>query len=86
VETAKEALANVKALQGYPQKKCQFAEMLGCNGMHSSWECKAFEYIAPEVRYRIIMYYEICLFCLLHSKEEVCYAKGTERNPTWLGA
>jgi hypothetical protein len=30
------------APQGWPEKKCRFAEALGCTKTHLLWKCKAF--------------------------------------------
>ncbi len=47
-----------------------------------SWRCKAFRDIALKERDKIKLDNEMHLFCLLHGKEEICYATGTGRKFT----
>jgi hypothetical protein len=55
--------------------KCKFAELTGCNGSYPPWRCKAFGDRAPEERSKIIKDNKLCLFCLLHSSEEISHSK-----------
>ncbi len=60
---------------------CKFVELTGCTGFHPSWLCKAFRDKTPEERSKIIKDNKLCLFCLLHSSEEVCYSKTYKTKP-----
>jgi hypothetical protein len=80
---ARVAVVNVEAT-GRPPKKCRFAEALGCTGIHPRWKCTAFGDIDPDKREKIIEDEKMCPFCLLHSVEDVCYAKLTDTKPACL--
>ncbi len=67
--------------KGERARKYKFSKITGCTGSHPSWLCKAFGDKAPEERSRIIEDNKLCLFCLLHSAEEVCYSKTYNTKP-----
>jgi hypothetical protein len=54
---------------------------MGCTGSHPPWLWKAFGDKAPDERRRIIEDNKLCLFCLLHSVEEVCYSRTYKTKP-----
>jgi hypothetical protein len=70
----KVAVTSVKAAER-PARKCKFAGVIGCDGTHPLWTCMAFVNIAPEGRKMIIWDIRMCPFCLLHSTDNVCFAK-----------
>jgi hypothetical protein len=66
---------------GGDPKRCKFANVLGCSGLHPSWRCGAFGSIRPEERARIIKDNRMCSFCLLHGEAEACRAKANKSKP-----
>ncbi len=68
-------------LFGGPPRKCKFAEILDCTGLHPPWQCGAFESKKPEERAKIIKDNKLCSFCLLHDGTEMCYAKVNKTKP-----
>jgi hypothetical protein len=48
--------------QGWPEKKCRFAEALGCTETHPLWKCKAFGDSSIQKRGRIIQNNKMCPF------------------------
>ncbi len=84
VSSGKVVEAKVAVASGGSQRSAsqemQVENMLGCIGSHPPWKCKTFGNIGPTKRDHIIKDTGMCPFCLLHGKEEVCYAKGTDRN------
>jgi hypothetical protein len=66
---------------GGDPKRCKFADVLGCPGLHPPWRCGAFGSIRPEERARIIKDNSMCSFCLLHGEAEACRAKANKSKP-----
>jgi hypothetical protein len=60
------------------------AGALGCTGTYPPWMCKAFGDKAPEEREKIVKYNKMCIFCLRHSTEDICYAKMADTKPSCL--
>jgi hypothetical protein len=70
-----------QAPTGRPPKKCKFADVLNCTGLHPPWRCGAFGDKKPEDQTRIIKDNKLCPFCLLHDESEVCYSKVNKTKP-----
>jgi hypothetical protein len=62
-------------------KRCKFAHVLNCAGLHPPWRCGAFGDKKPEERAKIIEDNKLCPFCLLHEESEVCYSKLYKTKP-----
>ncbi len=67
--------------QGDSGRRCIFAEVMGCQGMHPPWHCKVFGKIQAKEREKIIEDNQLCPFCLLHDKAKPCGAKQRPVNP-----
>jgi hypothetical protein len=72
---------NSQAAPSRAQKRCKFAELAGFTGSHPPWLCKVFKDKSPEERNRIIEDNKLCLFCLLHNTDEVCFSKVNKTKP-----
>jgi hypothetical protein len=66
--------AMTEAIERTP-RKCKFAEVIRCTGSHPPWRRRTFGDKTPEERSKIILDNKLCLFCLLHGTEEVCFSK-----------
>ncbi len=69
--------------QGDSGRRCIFAEVMGCQGTHPPWHCKAFRKIQAKEREKIIEDSQLCPFCLLHDKARPC---GQSRGQSTLRA
>ncbi len=62
-------------------KKCKFVDTLEFMGTHPPLTCRAFGDI---ILLRQNVQPRMCPFCLLHGKEEICYAKGAKKKSVCL--
>jgi hypothetical protein len=61
-------------------RRCIFADVMGCMGMHSPWHCKLFGRIQAREREKIIEDNRLCPFCLLHDRAKPCGARERPAN------
>jgi hypothetical protein len=62
-------------------RRCIFADVMGCSGLHPPWHCKLFGNIRAKEREKIIEDNRLCSFCLLHDRARKCGAKERLANP-----
>jgi hypothetical protein len=67
--------------QGDSGRRCIFAEVMGCLGLHPPWHCKLLGRIQAKEREKIIEDNRLCPFCLLHDRAKPCGAKERLANP-----
>ncbi len=67
--------------QGDSGRRCIFADVMGCSGLHPPWHCKLFGNIRAKEREKIIEDNWLCPFCLLHVRARTCRAKERLANP-----
>ncbi len=77
---AKVSMANAEVPQGGLPEKCTFTDTVGWAEMHLPWKCRALRELVPKERGWKIKDNGMCLFCLLHGKEEICYAKKDQNE------
>ncbi len=70
-----------QATSGRPTKKCKFADIMDCAGIHPPWQCRVFRDKTTEESDKIIKDNKLCPFCLLHDVDEICYSRVNKTKP-----